>query len=180
MELLFWEQRVWESLWSLSCVLLARLFLTFGCEAYNEGFSHFSVGVRLYTLTRRILKWENCRKMLVGCLQGKRSFCLWWLWLSGKVHHHHYCHLHHPHQNNSKHWVKHYAKYPQHIITFNLHHTLGGSYYYPWLTDQKTTAQSTSCLPHMRVIIISWPSVSALMDGSFEKIFNERKTEGNS
>ena len=116
MELLFGEQRVWDSLWSLSCVLLKRLFLTFTCEVYNEGFSHFSVGVSLYTLTRRILKWANCRKMLVGCLQGKRSLCLWWLWISGKLHHHH--------QNNSKHWAKHYAKHPQRIVMFNLHHTL--------------------------------------------------------
>lgn len=179
MELLFGEQMLWDSLWSLSCVLLARLFLALACEAYNEGFSHFSVGVRLYTLTRRLLKWESCRKMLVGCLQGKRSLCLWWLWISGKVHHHHYHYLHHHHQNNSKHWVEHYAKYPQRIVTFNLHHTLC-SYYYPCLTDQKTTAQGISCLPHMRVIIISWPSMSALMDRSFEEIFSERKMEGNS
>lgn len=49
-------ERVRPSVWSLSCAWLARLFLTFTCEAYNEGFSHFSEGVRLYTLICKFLK----------------------------------------------------------------------------------------------------------------------------
>lgn len=56
------------------CVLLARLFLTFSCETYNEGFSHFSVGVRLYTLTRRILKWRIVERCLWDAYRAKEAF----------------------------------------------------------------------------------------------------------
>lgn len=135
------EKRVWDSLWRHSCTWVPRLFLTLAWEAYNEGFSRFSVGVWLYTPTHRFFKWENCRECLWRCLEGKRSLCLWCLWTPGKVHHHrhhHHYHHHHHHQNNSKHCAK---PCPKHTITFNLHHTHWGSCYYPHFTDKNTTAQ---------------------------------------